>query len=614
MFTKRASLIVLVLLGIFSTFLYGPPAHASSMDPSGLDAEYGRYWPSTFSIETYSNPSSNFYQTRFEFRLTSNEVMSLRQVDDWLELDINYEGFDFPDSYNGYVIAGHNLPGGQEDNSWGDGTELPGEAKYPVPGITGIQTWSLKANTTYYFELEWNYPANTTPPKVAVEWVPSHWAGDQKDTDLSYVYDWMKEEGSCLPHGNSDPGWCVFPTVRIFLTFPVFGWSTFSSSIQSWSASPTANWAQYMGHIVRWTDGTSWLVDLDGRHWIPTGGDFNCFTGNFGASVYNLTAPQLDAIPDITGDHAECIPPPPGPPPSGGSGSTGGTAPASPFDDIVWRQSPTNFMLNGTSGGGFTVGTPTNGIGNPDWIGTGDFDHDNRQDDIAWHQGGSMYMLLGNNSGGFSLGPTTPSIGAPYWGGVGDFDHDGFRDDIAWRQGSNIFMLYGNGLGGLNIGPTTTGIGTPTWAGVGDIDQDGYLDDLVWRQGTLIYTLYGNGAGKFGIGPNTTGIGEPDWAGVGDFDRDGFEDDLAWHQGRTIFVLNGNGTGKFGILGRTDTIDTPDWAGVGDFNRNGFRDDLAWHQGRTLFTLNDLGTGKFGVYARTDTIDTPSFATVGRFN
>lgn len=62
-------------------------------------------------------------------------------------------------------------------------------------------------------------------------------------------------------------------------------------------------WAKYVGHIVRWEDGTSWLVKDDGRHWIPDGGVYQALEQK-GSQVFNLSAPELDAIPDIKDSHA----------------------------------------------------------------------------------------------------------------------------------------------------------------------------------------------------------------------------------------------------------------------------------------------------------------------
>lgn len=67
------------------------------------------------------------------------------------------------------------------------------------------------------------------------------------------------------------------------------------------AAAPVA-WEQYVGHIVRWEDGTCWFVLRDGRHWIPDGDTYSKLTATK-AQVFNLAAPQLDAIPDIKGSH-----------------------------------------------------------------------------------------------------------------------------------------------------------------------------------------------------------------------------------------------------------------------------------------------------------------------
>ena len=71
------------------------------------------------------------------------------------------------------------------------------------------------------------------------------------------------------------------------------------------TAAPAAQpcpWEQYLGHIVRWEDGTTWFVLRDGRHWIPDGQTYQKLI-NAKAQVFNLTAPQLDAIPDVKGSH-----------------------------------------------------------------------------------------------------------------------------------------------------------------------------------------------------------------------------------------------------------------------------------------------------------------------
>ena len=71
---------------------------------------------------------------------------------------------------------------------------------------------------------------------------------------------------------------------------------------QPTTTAPVCPWEQYLGHIVRWEDGTTWFVLRDGRHWIPDGKVYASLTAT-GAQVFNLGAPQLDAIPDVKGSH-----------------------------------------------------------------------------------------------------------------------------------------------------------------------------------------------------------------------------------------------------------------------------------------------------------------------
>jgi hypothetical protein len=78
-----------------------------------------------------------------------------------------------------------------------------------------------------------------------------------------------------------------------------------------------------IGTIVRDSaTGNAWMVMPNGyRNWIPTGGDYTCFTGQ-GHPVSNMKQILIDSIADQVGVHAVCTPtptpppPPPPPPPS----------------------------------------------------------------------------------------------------------------------------------------------------------------------------------------------------------------------------------------------------------------------------------------------------------
>jgi hypothetical protein len=62
--------------------------------------------------------------------------------------------------------------------------------------------------------------------------------------------------------------------------------------------------------------GASYFIGSDGyRRWIPTGGDYLCFTGQ-GGPVVNLARISVDTIPEHVGSPAKCSaePQPPAPP------------------------------------------------------------------------------------------------------------------------------------------------------------------------------------------------------------------------------------------------------------------------------------------------------------
>lgn len=78
-----------------------------------------------------------------------------------------------------------------------------------------------------------------------------------------------------------------------------------STRLRAWAqANP---WPPTPGTIVRnSTSGASWLMNDRGRrNWIPTGGDWLCFTAR-GASVVNVRQATINAIPDEVGSHAIC--------------------------------------------------------------------------------------------------------------------------------------------------------------------------------------------------------------------------------------------------------------------------------------------------------------------
>jgi hypothetical protein len=97
----------------------------------------------------------------------------------------------------------------------------------------------------------------------------------------------------------------------------------------------------------------SYLVESDGfRHWIPTGGDYLCFTAK-GTPVQNMAAFALESIPQDFTANATCTPPGTSPNPSPPNPSSGSV----PSIQISWSSAHPSWIsmtLNGFSPGWYT--------------------------------------------------------------------------------------------------------------------------------------------------------------------------------------------------------------------------------------------------------------------
>ena len=109
----------------------------------------------------------------------------------------------------------------------------------------------------------------------------------------------------CSPSFEENDSWYTHANSYYGTLIDSAGDFAYWHALDHYRERQASSFSQYIGHIVRWQDGTSWLVRPDGRHWIPTGGDYLCFAAQ-GSQVFNLSASHLDAIPDITGSHAIC--------------------------------------------------------------------------------------------------------------------------------------------------------------------------------------------------------------------------------------------------------------------------------------------------------------------
>ena len=134
------------------------------------------------------------------------------------------------------------------------------------------------------------------------------------------------------------------------------------STLQTFRSNPSLlNWVRATTKIPGEAPGTilrdpttknAWLLQPDGyRNWIPTGGDYLCFSAQ-GHPVANLAQITIDTFPDRVGTHATC---------------TSGSQPSVPRIDYVWAcpasagigpalWCPYNFPSSQSSGQFFCVG------------------------------------------------------------------------------------------------------------------------------------------------------------------------------------------------------------------------------------------------------------------
>ena len=211
---KRVVLFVACLAVSLTSVItvFGGEAHAGSFeDTGGYWRTCGKHAPANGLIETTHWDGGSDYWVTFKFKLTEQELNSLRCVDEFLEIDFRLFGFDLPGYWKGYQIPDTNLPGAIQDEPAGDTA--------PTPAVTNIKVANLQKDTEYYVTLAWNARVVAGEAQsVSVQWVPSHWAREGNPEEI------LKEKSYCI-WGTAvefDPAWCIFGTTRTFLSFDMF--------------------------------------------------------------------------------------------------------------------------------------------------------------------------------------------------------------------------------------------------------------------------------------------------------------------------------------------------------------------------------------------------------
>ena len=166
-------------------------------------------------------------------------------------------------------------------------------------------------------------------------------------------------------------------------------------------------------------------------------------------------------------------------------------------------------MFKANGDGLFSIITPNQTWGTPDWMGTG-INNAHQTDQVYWHQGSTLYVLSWNGNG-WSIANSTVGIGTPDAAVTGDFNKDGYTD-IAWHQGSTLFMLKASDFGTFGIDGSSVGIGTPDWSGGGE-NNGSHTDQVYWHQGSTIFDLsYIIASHGWQVAAQTNGITSPDAA------------------------------------------------------------------------------------------------------
>ncbi|CAF3764261.1 unnamed protein product [Adineta steineri] len=224
---------------------------------------------------------------------------------------------------------------------------------------------------------------------------------------------------------------------------------------------------------------------------------------------------------------------------------------------------------------------PTGYDSTPQYIGTGDFNNDNRLDiAVVNYYGNNMGVFLGYGNGTFAdqIIYSVPLGSGPYDVTVGDLNNDDHQDiiiTIYYSRSILIFLGYGNGTF-VQGNAYSTGSGSrPESIAVGDVNNDNQLDIVVancYTNNVLVFI--GAGDGSF---PNQRTYSTGDnsctaWVVLDDINKDNILDIIvADYNTNMMGVLLGS-TYMNGIL--EDTYSTgssphPHGLALGDFNHDG---------------------------------------------
>jgi hypothetical protein len=210
--------------------------------------------------------------------------------------------------------------------------------------------------------------------------------------------------------------------------------------------------------------------------------------------------------------------------------------------DLVVIDHPYVSVLLGNGDGTFQAPSDNYSFVGAHEVAVGDLNNDNRQDVVVVGYFGAsrdVGVLLGNGNGTLQDSLTYPLVLTPDWVSSGDLNHDGNADLAIGYVGGGVGVFLGNGDGSFRPEVDHETTFTADQVVMDDLNGDGNLDLAVpTGEPVGVTVLWGNGDGSFQPAELYESGG---WSGpmvVGDFNGDGKPDFVLASAVGAITMLN----------------------------------------------------------------------------
>ncbi|CAF3960764.1 unnamed protein product [Rotaria sp. Silwood1] len=266
--------------------------------------------------------------------------------------------------------------------------------------------------------------------------------------------------------------------------------------------------------------------------------------------------------------------------------------------DVLLGQGDAIFIL-------FT--TYSTGVGsNPQFIATGDFNHDGQLDIIVANHGtDNVGIVLGHGNGTFTelITYSTGHDSNPSSIAIGDFDNDSYADIAVANAGTNnvgVLLGYGNGTFSIQTIYSMDDSSQPRSIVVGDFNNDNRLDiavHLATANSVNILLGYGNGSFQNIFSYPTEPSSLLMILALGDFNNDNNIDLAAVSTGTSNLYISlgyGNGTIEVPTKYSTGISSNPIAVQVVDLNDDGILDVVVANYGKNnVGVFFGYGNGAF---------------------